>query len=125
MEGKLDPNTNPFEVRLERYVDLDIADDVVGIQALRRIKEEGVKRHQLGVLLDDFEPQPGPVRWYDIEVAGEKVGDMTCGCFSFVLERVIGFALIGVNHQPGDKVTVNRNGVRTTGTLCDLPFKKD
>ena len=123
--GDTDDNTNPFEVRLERYVDLDIADDVVGIQALRRIKKEGVKRHQLGVLLDDFEPQPGPVRWYDIEVAGEKVGDMTCGCFSFMLERVIGFALIGVNHQPGDTVTVNRNGVRTTGMLCDLPFRKD
>ena len=50
--------TNPFEVRLGKYVDLDVADDVVGIQALRRIKAEGVKRHQLGLVLEGETPAP-------------------------------------------------------------------
>lgn len=122
--GDTDDHTNPFEVRLERYVDLDVADDVVGIQALRRIKAEGPTRHQLGLLLDDEEPQPGPVRWYDLEVEGQKVGDMTCGCWSFKFERVIGFALISVNCQPGDRVTVVRQGVPVGATLCALPFSK-
>ena len=39
--GDTDAETNPFEVGLDRYVDLDVSDDVVGIQALRRIHAEG------------------------------------------------------------------------------------
>ena len=31
-----DTATNPFEVRLGRYVDLDLPDEVIGIAALRR-----------------------------------------------------------------------------------------
>lgn len=38
--------------RLGRYLDLDVGDDVVGIAALRRIKATGVRRHQLGLILD-------------------------------------------------------------------------
>ncbi|PHQ86857.1 MAG: hypothetical protein COB65_00160, partial [Thalassobium sp.] len=39
--GDTDDKTNPFEVRLGKYVDLDLDDEVVGIKALRRIKAEG------------------------------------------------------------------------------------
>ena len=49
--GDTDDATNPFEVRLGKYVDLGVPDDVIGIQALRRIKTEGVARHQLGLVL--------------------------------------------------------------------------
>ena len=47
-----DENTNPLEVRLEKFVDLELDDDVVGIAALKRIKADGVKRHQLGIMLE-------------------------------------------------------------------------
>ena len=46
-----DDQTNPFEVRLGGFVDLDVDDDVIGIKALRNIIEQGVKRHQLGIML--------------------------------------------------------------------------
>lgn len=120
--GDTDDQTNPFEVRLGRYVDLDVDDEVVGIEALRQIKAQGPKRHQLGLLLDDEEPRPGQLMWYDIEADGQKVGDMTCGCFSFKLERMIGFALISTQFQPGDRVQVIRHGETVNATLCDLPF---
>ena len=58
-----DDRTNPFEVRLGRFVDLEVPDDVVGIAALRRIAAEGPARHQLGVVLDGGEPSPPPIRW--------------------------------------------------------------
>ncbi len=47
--GDMDDNTSPFEVRLGKYVDLDVADDVVGIHARRRIMAEGIKCHHLGL----------------------------------------------------------------------------
>ncbi len=34
--GDTDDETNPFEIRMERYVDLDVPDDTIGIEALRR-----------------------------------------------------------------------------------------
>ena len=48
--GDTDETTNPFEVRMSKYVDLHVPDDTVGIQALRKIAAEGPKRHQLGVI---------------------------------------------------------------------------
>ena len=39
--GDTDEVTNPFEVRMEKYVDLDVADEVIGIAALRRIRKAG------------------------------------------------------------------------------------
>ena len=49
--GDTDDVTNSFEVRLGKYVDLDLHNAVVGLQALRKIHAKGVERHQLGVVL--------------------------------------------------------------------------
>ena len=70
--GDTDKHTNLFEVRLERFVDLNVPDDVIGIHALRRIAHEGPTRHQLGVVLDGDLPQPTHDQWYDIIVNGTK-----------------------------------------------------
>ena len=120
--GDTDDNTNPFEVRLGKYVSLDLDDDVVGMAALKRIKSEGVVRHQLGVVLDNAERGSGHAIWYDILHDGEKVGDMTCGAWSPRAQSMIGFALIGTRFAAGDTVEVRRGGYLERATLCDLPF---
>ena len=56
--GDTDDRTNPFEVRLGNYVDLDVDDNVIGIEALRRIAAEGPRRHQLGLVLEGKHPAP-------------------------------------------------------------------
>jgi len=120
--GDTDTMTNPFEVRMGRYVDLDVPDDVIGIQALRQIKSDGPKRHQLGVILDSEEPAQPAFHWFDIMSAGEKIGDMTNIVWSRRLKKNIGFALISVNVQSGDRVEVIHAGKPVTGTLTELPF---
>ena len=120
--GDTDAQTNPFEVRMDQYVDLNVADDVVGIGALRRIRKEGPKRHQLGLVLDGDKPVSPHITWYDIWLAGSKVGDMTNGVWSRRLQKAIGFALIAVDCKPGDRVTVVKDGVRIGATLTELPF---
>lgn len=120
--GDTDDNSNPYEALLEKYVDLDIDDDVVGIKALREIHARGIERHLIGVILDDETPQPGHGIWYDVMVEGRKIGSMTNGCWSPRLERVIGFVLITRENKAGDRVEVLKNGERVPGTLCDLPF---
>jgi len=123
--GDCDRNTNPFEVRLERFVDLDVPDDVIGIEALRRIAAEGPTRHQLGVVLDGDDPRPGHAGWCDITVDGEKVGDMTNGTWSYKLRRNIGFGLVSVQRQIGDRVQVLNGGSIIDATLVALPFRED
>ncbi len=120
--GDTDDETNPYEVRMGRYVDLDVPDDVVGIQALRKIKQEGPKRHQLGVVLEGEEEMPTHTVWYDIVKDGQKVGDMTNGTWSRRMEKNIGFALIGREFGVGDMVQVMREGEAVEGELVSLPF---
>jgi aminomethyltransferase len=120
--GDTDDHTNPFEVRLEKYVDLDVADDTIGIHALRRVKAEGVRRHQLGVLLDGTEPTSFGFLWHAIYRDGRKVGDLTNCAWSYRLKRNIGFALIDVSCRPGDTVEIRKDGHPVTGRLQELPF---
>lgn len=123
--GDTNDTTNPFEVRLGAYVDLDVPDDVVGIQALRRIKEEGVKRHQLGIVLEGFGPADFGFSWKDVYKGDERIGDMTCCNWSYRFKRNIGYGLVGVEHQPGDLVSVFFAGEPVPGKLVQLPFDPD
>lgn len=120
--GDTDDQTNPFEVRLTKYVDLDVADDTIGIHALRRIRSAGVKRHQLGVMLDGTEPAEFGFLWHAIYRDGTKVGDLTNCAWSYRLKRNIGFALIDVSCRPGDTVEVLKDGIPVAGRLQELPF---
>jgi aminomethyltransferase len=44
-----DINTNPYELGLDRLVNLDTEINFIGKQALKKIKEEGIKRKQIGL----------------------------------------------------------------------------
>ena len=118
-----DDTTNPFEVRLGKYIDLDVDDDVVGIHALRRIAKEGPKRHQLGLVLEGDKPDPLHFHWEDIYVEGQKVGHMTNCTWSPRMKRNIGFALISRTQSLGDTVMLHRSGGRQVkAELVPLPF---
>ena len=118
-----DDTTNPFEVRLGKYIDLDVADDVVGIKALRHINAEGPKRHQLGLVLEGDVADPLSFHWENILFNGAKVGDMTQCVWSPRLKKNIGYALISHICNVGDTVTLCRSaGRKVKANLVDLPF---
>ena len=120
--GDTDATTNPYEVRMGKYVDLHAPDDTVGIQALRRIHAEGPKRHSLGIVLDAGDPvQPG-FAWNPIFKDGRKVGDLTNCIFSIRLQKNIGFALIERGCGVGDRVESLVAGQHQPGLLTELPF---
>jgi glycine cleavage system aminomethyltransferase T len=120
--GDTDEATNPFEVRLGKYVDLDVADDVVGIKALRRIKAEGVKRHQLGLILEGGSPVPLGFQREDILFAGAKAGMMTNCVWSPRMQANIGYALIDASIAAGQTVKVMRADGPCMARLVELPF---
>jgi glycine cleavage system aminomethyltransferase T len=120
--GDTDEDTNPFEIRLGKYIDLGVPDDVVGIKALRRISEEGVKRHQLGLMLDGAKPEPLGFRREDIMRNGRRIGMMTNCVWSPRLKSNIGYALVSISAKPGDMVTVERPRGPVSAKLVELPF---
>lgn len=120
--GDTDEDTNPFEVRLGKYVDLDVPDDVVGIEALRKISREGPRRHQLGLVLEGDRPAPLDFRREDIVVANKKVGQMTNCVWSPRMRANIGYALISVSQRAGDMVQIARKDGLVPAKLVELPF---
>ena len=120
--GDTDGQTNPYEVRMGKYVDLHVPDDTVGIQALRRISAEGPKRHSLGIILDAGEPVSPGFSWNPIYKDGVKVGDLTNCIFSIRVQKNLGFALISRNCVVGDRVQAMVGGVMQSGVLTELPF---
>ena len=125
LAGDCDATTNPYEVRVGRFVNLNVPDDVIGIQALRQIAAEGPKRHQLGIVLEGDDPEPGHDSWYDVTIDGTKVGSMTNGTWSYKLERNIGFGLVSAKCQVGDSIVVQRRGEPIAGKLTEIPFRRE
>jgi glycine cleavage system aminomethyltransferase T len=120
--GDTDEDTNPFEVRLGQYVDLYVPDDVIGIQALRQIKAEGVNRHQLGVVLEGNAPAPLGFHLEDVYLGERKVGKMTNCVWSPRMKANIGYALISASVGVGQTVTIDRSTGPVTAQLVELPF---
>ena len=120
--GDTDGQTNPYEVRMGKYVDLHVPDDTVGIQALRRISAEGPKRHSLGIILDAGDPVSPGFSWNPIYKDGVKVGDLTNCIFSIRVQKNLGFALISRDCVVGDRVQAMVGGVMQSGVLTELPF---
>ena len=120
--GDTDENTNPFEVRLDKYIDLNVPEDVIGIQALRRISAEGATRHQLGVILEGDAPAPFGFQREEIRFEGEAVGLLTNCVWSYRMKANIGFALVSRHVQPGDQVTIMRPYGPCGARVVELPF---
>lgn len=120
--GDADEKTSPFEVRLGKFIDLDVPDEVVGIHALRRLAEAGPTRHQLGLVLEGDSPKPVGFSWEEIRQGGVKVGSMTTCVWSPRLQSNIGYALVSVSCKPGHFVEVVRPGGVVRAELVELPF---
>jgi len=120
--GDTDDDTNPFEVRLEKYVDLHVPDDTIGVQALRRIKAEGIRRRQLGIVLERDKPAPLGVQREDVMLDGQRIGMLTDYVWSNRMKANIGFVLIDAAVPLGTEVTVVRANGPAAGKLVDIPF---
>ncbi|GIV00011.1 MAG: glycine cleavage system protein T [Actinomycetota bacterium] len=95
-------DNNPFEVGYHYtwMVDLDQEADFMGKAALKRIKEEGVRRKLVGV---DIEGEPlgsyidnEMIDFFPVYVDGRKVGKVTSACWSPRLEKNIGYAMLPI-----------------------------
>ena len=120
--GDSDDSTNPLELRMEPFVDLDVPDDTLGVAALRKVAEEGPKRRQLGLRLDGDAPDPFRLYWEPVHADGRQVGCMTCCQWSWRLGANIGYGLVEATCEVGQEVEVMREQGPVRAVFTEIPF---
>jgi len=118
-----DIHTNPFELGLDRLVNLDMEADFIGKAALARIKAEGARRKQIGLIIDGA-PLKGPnTRFWTVNKDGAAIGKVTSAVYSPRLDRNIALAMVDVEHAHlGAEVEVVTGSGPTGATIVERPF---
>ncbi|WP_440614546.1 glycine cleavage T C-terminal barrel domain-containing protein [Candidatus Pelagibacter sp. HIMB1748] len=118
-----DIHTNPFELGFDRLVNLDTDINFIGKEALRKIKQEGIKRKQVGLIID-CDPLSGPnTTFWPIEKDGKKIGKVTSAVYSPRLKKNIALAMIEVNYSElGNKLDVETHKGKYSATIVEKPF---
>ena len=94
-----DINTNPFELGMDRLVNLDNNNKFIGKDALIKIKEKGVTRKQVGITID-CDPLKGPnTIFWPIIKNDKKIGKVTSAVFSPRLNKNIALAMVTIDNS--------------------------
>lgn len=89
-----DLTTNPFELGLDRLVDLEMDAPFIGKQALQQIRDEGVQRKQVGLIIKDEPMQGSNTTFWPVFKGQHVVGKVTSAVYSPRLEANIALALV-------------------------------
>jgi len=115
-------DNNPYEVGLERLVDLDKPDDFLGREALRRIREQGPARRLVGVEIRSEPLEFNATRW-PVRRRGVEAGLVTSAVHSPRLKKNIGYAMVAAPQaQAGTELTVETPAGEAPATVVPLPF---
>jgi len=118
-----DINTNPFELGLDRLVNLDSKINFIGKDSLKKIKQEGVKRKQVGLELD-CKPLKGPnTTFWQIHKDNKKIGKVTSSVYSPRLKKNIALAMVDIDYSAIDnKLKVLSNDGEIDSIIVEKPF---
>ena len=119
----IDAQTNPFELGLDRLVDLEVPADFIGKAALKQMQQQGVSRQQIGLEIGG-EPLPGPnTQFWPVEVNGEVIGKVTSAVYSPRLKKNIALAMVASAHSDvGTTSNVQLPAEKRSGTIVPKPF---
>ena len=117
--NELDSKTTPLEAGIGFAVHLDKEQEFVGQEALRREKEEGLKKKLVAFKVEGR----GIARHdYPVAVGGETVGSVTSGTLSPTLGEAIGLALVAPDVEDEFEVVIRNRPV--AARTVPLPFYK-
>ena len=118
-----DIHTNPYELGLDRLVDVDMEADFIGKEALRRIREEGPSRRQVGLIIDGAPLQGPNTTFWPVREDGADVGKVTSAIHSPRLGRNIALAMVSADvARIGAEVEVVAASGPVRATIVERPF---
>ena len=118
-----DINTNPYELGLNRLINLDMEAAFVGKEALQRIRATGVSRKQVGLRIEGG-PMAGPnTTFWPLSKAEHMVGHVTSAVHSPRLEQNIALGMVAVDYAELGTVLDARTPFGTvSATVVEKPF---
>ena len=118
-----DINTNPFELGMDRLVDLSNDNEFIGKSALIKIKEKGITRKQVGIIIDcDPLINPNTIFWPIIK-DGQNIGKITSAVYSPRLKKNIALGIVSIeNCEVGNCVDIKILDTTNKATIVEKPF---
>jgi glycine cleavage system aminomethyltransferase T len=115
--------TNPFELGFDRLVNLDMEANFIGKEALKKIKQDGIKRKQVGLELDG-EPLQGPnTTFWPIKKDNTQIGKISSAVYSPRLKKNIALGMVDINYSEiGNKFEVTADDKKFNCTIVEKPF---
>ena len=115
----IDKTTNPLEAGLGWITKLK-KDDFIGKDVLLKVKADGLKRKLSPITSDE---RVFPRHGYDITVKGKKIGSITSGTVSPVLDKPIALGYIDSEYAAeGSEVNFFIRGKEIPAKIVKLPF---
>jgi len=118
----MDNNDNPLECGLDKYVNLDTQVNFLGKEKLKEIKQAGITRKLMGVIIDAKEINVSK----SIDLTDEKnskIGELRSGVYSPFFKKVIGIAMLNKPYfELSQTFKISINDSTFEGKVCDLPF---
>lgn len=114
---------NPYEMGMERLVDLDMEADFISKAALTLIKERGVSQQLVGLEIDGAPFVGSNDFFWPVLKEGVKVGKVTSAIYSPRLQKNIALAMISIDHTASGRVLqVDKLSETRTCTVVPIPF---
>ena len=118
-----DINTNPYELGLDRLIDLNIKANFVGKEALKKIKDNGIKRKQVGIILDCKPLESPNTTFWKIKKGDEVVGKVTSAVYSPRLKKNIALAMVSIDKgKIGVEFDVDVLSKKVKAIVVEKPF---
>ena len=119
----MDIHTNPYELGLDRLVNLEAGTDFIGRQALQAISDTGVSRKQVGLVIEGDALNGPNTTFWPVLNSSQAVGKITSAVYSPRLEKNIALAMVGIEHAHiGTKLTVQLPTGVAGARVVEKPF---
>jgi glycine cleavage system aminomethyltransferase T len=119
----MDIDTNPFELGLDRLVDLEMDANFLGKDALKAIRAEGVSRLLVGLEIDGPPLARPNNRHWPLSALDEAIGHVSSAVYSPRLKKNIALGMVEQRHSKlGTVLTAHGEGRNSVATVVEKPF---
>jgi aminomethyltransferase len=120
----MDISNNPFELGLDRLINLDGDFDFIGKDALRQIKAQGVTQKQVGLVIDTPPlASPNTRFWPVLNASGDEIGKVTSAVYSPRLKKNIALAMVSADQADiGTSLSVEMGQSTASAEIVETPF---
>lgn len=117
----IDQTTNPLEAGLGWITKLK-KPDFIGKDALEKIKAEGLQRKLIPIVTEE---KAFPRKGYDLTFAGNKIGELTSGTVSPIIDKAIGLGYVDAKYaEDNQEINILIRGKSIPAKITKLPFVK-